>query len=69
MFDKLFLHMPPGVPNLSWTAHRVKLIHYEYFITEADAKARERFLKSGFGRKQLRQAIKRTLEELKNEIL
>jgi len=39
------------------------LIHYEYFINEIDAKARERFLKSGFGRDQLKQALKRTLKE------
>ncbi len=41
----------------------LKLIHYEYFINEDDARAREVFLKSGFGRKQLRQALKRTLKE------
>lgn len=41
-----------------------KLIHYEYFINEADAKAREEFLKSGFGRKQTKQALKNTLLEL-----
>ena len=40
-----------------------KLIHSELFINEKDAKARERFLKSGFGRKQLRQALKRTLNQ------
>jgi len=39
----------------------LKLIHYECFINEVDAKAREVFLKSGFGRDQLRQALKRTL--------
>ena len=38
----------------------LKLIHYEYFINEDDAKAREVFLKSGFGRNQLKQALKRT---------
>lgn len=38
-----------------------RLIHYEYFINVEDAKARERFLKSGFGRKQLKEALKRTL--------
>lgn len=42
----------------------LKLIHYEYFINEDDAKAREVFLKSGFGRKQLRLSLKRTLREL-----
>lgn len=41
-----------------------KLIHYEYFINKADAKAREKFLKSGFGRSQLKQALKRTIKEL-----
>ncbi len=39
-----------------------KLIHYEYFINREDALAREEFLKSGFGRKQLKQILKRTLE-------
>lgn len=38
-----------------------KLIHYEYFINLSDAKAREKFLKSGFGRKQLKESLKRTL--------
>lgn len=42
----------------------LKLIHYEYFINEDDAKAREVFLKSGFGRSQLKLSLKRTLREL-----
>lgn len=37
-----------------------KLIHYEYFINEKDAKAREEFLKSGYGRKQLKEILKNT---------
>lgn len=41
----------------------LKLIHYEYFINEQDAKSRETFLKSGFGRNQLKKAIKHTLRE------
>ena len=41
-----------------------KLICYEYFINKEDAKTRERFLKSGFGRKQLKLALKKTLAEL-----
>lgn len=40
-----------------------KLIHYEYFIDIADTKAREEFLKSGYGRKQLNQILKRTFEK------
>lgn len=43
----------------------LKLIHYEYFINENDAKARETFLKSGFGRKQFKEIIKNTLKKLK----
>lgn len=39
----------------------LKLIHYEYFINKKDSKAREIFLKSGFGRDQLRKSLKRTL--------
>lgn len=42
----------------------VKVIHYEYFINEKDAKAREEFLKSGYGRKQFREILKNTLAEL-----
>jgi len=42
----------------------LKLIHYEYFINEKDAKAREVFLKSGFGRTNLKKALQRTLIEL-----
>ena len=47
------------------TANRrpLKLIHYEYFTNEKDARAREVFLKSGFGRSQLKKALKRTLAE------
>ena len=41
----------------------LKLVHYEYFVNEGDARAREVFLKSGFGRDQLRQALKRTLQQ------
>ncbi|HEX7042895.1 MAG TPA: GIY-YIG nuclease family protein [Patescibacteria group bacterium] len=42
----------------------VKLIHYEYFVNEEDAKARETFLKSGYGRKQLKEILKKTLDNL-----
>jgi len=41
----------------------LKLIHYEYFIDKDDTKAREIFLKSGFGRNQLKLALKRTLKK------
>ena len=40
------------------------LIHYEAFTNQKDAKAREVFLKSGFGRSQLKQALQNKLREL-----
>ena len=43
-----------------------KLIHYEYFIDKKDALAREEFLKSGFGRRQLKEILKRTLSNFAN---
>jgi putative endonuclease len=48
------------------TQHRrpLKLVHYEYFIDKEDAVAREKFLKSGYGRKNLKKALKRTLDRL-----
>ncbi|MDP1722427.1 MAG: GIY-YIG nuclease family protein [Candidatus Gottesmanbacteria bacterium] len=42
----------------------LRLIHYEYFIDRSDAKAREKFLKSGFGRQQFYQILKRTLKRI-----
>lgn len=45
----------------------LKLIHYEFFISKHDAKAREVFLKSGFGRDQLRKSLKRTLSTYTKE--
>jgi putative endonuclease len=50
-----------GEVNSTKERRPLKLIHYEYFINKQDAKAREIFLKSGFGRSQLKQALKRTL--------
>ena len=41
----------------------VKLVHYEGFINKKDAKAREVFLKSGYGRRQIESFLKRTLEK------
>lgn len=42
----------------------LKLIHYEVFSDKRDAKAREVFLKSGFGRSQLKEALQNLLKEL-----
>lgn len=38
------------------------LIYYESFVNNADALAREKFLKSGYGRKQLLEILKHTFK-------
>jgi putative endonuclease len=50
------------------TANRrpLKMVYFEGYTNIKDAKAREVFLKSGFGRKNLKQALKNTLETLIN---
>ena len=42
----------------------LKLIHYEFFLNKDEALAREKFFKSGFGRNELKKALKITLKEL-----
>ena len=51
--------------KVSATKYRrpLKLIHYQYFIDKEEAKKREVFLKSGFGRNQLKESLKRTLTQ------
>ncbi len=44
----------------------VRLIHYEYFIDRTDAEAREKFLKSGYGRIQFKQILKNTLKRIES---
>jgi putative endonuclease len=41
----------------------LKLIHYEYFVNEKDAKAREEYLESGYGPDQLAHFLKNTIIE------
>lgn len=62
--DRLSRHARGEVRS---TANRgpLRLIHYEYFINEEDAKAREVFLKSGFGRNNMKKALARTLLKLR----
>ena len=42
----------------------IKLIYYEACLNETDARARERYLKSGMGKKYLRNRLKTFLENL-----
>jgi len=48
------------------TKNRVpfKLIFYEAFSNSSDARNREKYLKSGYGREQLKDILKRTLSNL-----
>ena len=39
----------------------IRLIYYECFLNKADAKAREEYLKSGYGRLQLKSILKHTI--------
>lgn len=39
----------------------LKLIFYEAFLTKEDAVLREKYLKTGWGRRHLKQALKHTL--------
>ncbi len=61
--DRLSRHARGEVKS---TSNRLplKLIHYEYFTNKEDAAVREVFLKSGFGRNNMKKALKRTLEIL-----
>ena len=48
------------------TKHRLplKLIHYEYFLSKDEAKQREKYLKGGNGRKEIKVLLFKTLENL-----
>lgn len=46
----------------------IKLIYYEAFTSKKDAKSREKYLKSGYGRKQLRSILKNTFSNLEDEM-
>jgi putative endonuclease len=47
----------------------MKLIHYEYFINKKDAMAREIFLKSGYGHRQIEVFLGQTLKISKNSVI
>ena len=51
------------------TKYRLPLlfIYYEYFVNQKDAKSREVYLKSGFGRRQLKLSLEQTLNSLQLE--
>jgi len=61
--DRLSRHARGEVKSTT-NRRPLKLIHCEYFINKKDAEAREVFLKSGFGRDNLKKSLQKTLLEL-----
>jgi putative endonuclease len=57
--NRLILHAS-GKVTATKLRRPLKLIHYEYFVNQRDAKAREEYLKSGHGRTQLKSILKNT---------
>ncbi|MAG59682.1 excinuclease ABC subunit C [Candidatus Woesebacteria bacterium] len=60
LHDRLSRHTRGEVKATTYR-RPLRLIHCECFVNEEDAKAREVFLKSGFGRNNLRKSLQRTL--------
>jgi putative endonuclease len=46
----------------------LSLVHYEAYLSEKDARAREKYFKTGFGRESIKKQLKNTLEQFKNLI-
>lgn len=61
---RLIQHMSGSVTSTK-DRRPLLLIYHEVFTDKEDAKAREVFLKSGFGRSQLKKALGQTLSKLK----
>ena len=51
------------------TKHRLplKLVYCEVFLNKNDARAREVYLKSGYGHEQLKSILKNTISQFKNK--
>ena len=60
---RLSQHAGGEVPSTK-NRRPLTLVHYEYFIDEIDAKAREKYLKSGYGHEQLGSILKNSFEKL-----
>lgn len=61
---KRFIEHKQGEVVATKNRRPLLLIYYEYFTDMEDAKSRERFLKSGFGRNQLKKELQNTLGKL-----
>ncbi len=53
-----------GLVNSTKNRLPLKVIHYEYFLTKEEAKQREKYLKGGNGRKEIKILLFKTLKDL-----
>ena len=53
-----------GNVRSTWNRRPFELVYYEACLNEDDAKQRESYLKSGMGKKYIRNRLKRYLENL-----
>ena len=53
-----------GTVRSTWNRRPLELIYYEACLNEDDAKQRELYLKSGMGKKYIRNRLKRYLDNL-----
>ena len=60
---RLLEHQSGNVKS-TWNRRPLKLIYYEACLNEDDAKQREMYLKSGMGKKYLRNRLKHFLKDL-----
>ncbi len=61
--SRLRQHFKGYVPSTR-SNRPLELIHYEAFVDNNDARAREIFLKSGFGRNQLKKCLQNKLKSV-----
>jgi len=47
----------------------LKLTHYEYYLDKKDAQAREKYLKSGYGRRQIENFLQHTPDYYRPSLL
>jgi putative endonuclease len=53
-----------GSVRSTFNRRPLKLIYYEAYLTQSEAKRRERYLKGGKGRVELKNQLKSTLKDL-----
>lgn len=62
---RIRLHREGGVHSTKWRLP-IQLLYYEAFLAEDDAREREKYLKTGWGRNYIHKFLKKSLA-LKNE--